>query len=147
MLRRAKFADLDRLLEIEEQSAPKSAYDLLELEALLYRYADTFLVTEGCEVEGYIVFSHEGHIVSMAVAPEYRRRGVGSRLLEEVEHRCAGRILHLEVRASNSIAIRFYEQCGFEAVGRRKAYYHDGEDAFIMLKAPAGERKKGNQAW
>lgn len=87
---------------------------------------------------GYAVLStvlDEGNLDNIAVAPEYRRRGVADALLGALtgfgrEHLAA---LMLEVRASNAPAIALYEKHGFAAVGRRKNYYNaPKEDAILM---------------
>ena len=77
-------------------------------------------------------------MMNIAVAPAYRRQGVGEklildliRLLQEEKVTC----LTLEVRASNEPAIGLYEKLGFVQVGRRPNYYHNPrEDALILRK-------------
>ena len=77
-------------------------------------------------------------MMNLAVAPEYRRRGVAAALVDDlVDHlRQKGIVvLLLEVRASNAPAIALYERHGFEQVGRRPRYYRNPrEDALIMRK-------------
>ncbi|MCK4412147.1 MAG: ribosomal protein S18-alanine N-acetyltransferase [Candidatus Eisenbacteria sp.] len=75
-------------------------------------------------------------IANLAVAPAYRRRGLGRRFLEailaEAERRGA-REIHLEVRDSNAAALALYRRIGFRIVGRRRHYYGEGgEDALLM---------------
>ena len=77
-------------------------------------------------------------IINMAVAPDYRRMGVGKELVTELicqlkqnEVSC----LTLEVRLSNTSAIALYTRLGFVEVGRRPGYYHNPrEDALILRK-------------
>ncbi len=80
----------------------------------------------------------EGHITNIAVHPEYRGNGIGSRLLESLIKKAAGTgiaRMTLEVRKSNLAAQGLYRKYGFETGGFRKAYYADnGEDAIIMWK-------------
>lgn len=80
----------------------------------------------------------EGHITNIAVHPEFRRCGVGSRIMDKLLEMCDDsgiRSLTLEVRKSNLAAQRLYEKYGFKAEGVRKGYYSDtGEDALIMWK-------------
>lgn len=82
----------------------------------------------------------EAHIISLAVHPEHRRRGVARFILEALldeAHRCGSAWATLEVRESNSPARRLYETCGFQLLGLRKRYYEDtGEDALIYWKKP-----------
>ena len=88
MIRSFTFSDLDRILQIELQSFPKSPYDWATFINLHYLYPETFLVyvrptldrKEG-HILGYIVFTKEGHIISIAVHPQHRRRGIGKELL------------------------------------------------------------------
>jgi ribosomal protein S18 acetylase RimI-like enzyme len=82
------------------------------------------------------------YIVSIAVAPAFRSRGVGAALLDHVEHTYRGRSRHLFLCVSsfNPRARRFYERHGFEAVGTLKAFLIDEADEILMHKrlAPAG---------
>ena len=133
--------DFEEILDIEAQASPKSQYDLRELKFLHRRYPRTFLVAAGDQIDGYIVFSLDGHIASMAVRPERRRRGIGTRLLKEAITYCAGKSLRLEVRVSNLGAIDFYLNLGFEKRAKVRGYYHDGEDALIMELAASGNNQ------
>lgn len=80
----------------------------------------------------------EGHITNIAVHPEFRRCGAGSRIMDkllEICHREGIKSLTLEVRKSNTPAQRLYENYGFKTEGMRKGYYSDtGEDALIMWR-------------
>ena len=91
------------------------------------------------KVVGYIAFeaiADEGSIVELAVNPEYRRKGMGRKLVELMLTSCSGvRTICLEVRASNTPAKALYEAFDFEPVTIRKNYYDDPrEDAVIMIK-------------
>ena len=81
--------------------------------------------------------------MNVAVAPEFRRRGIAQALLEQLFDLTAGderRGYTLEVRVSNDDAIRLYERLGFVARGIRRGYYTDNrEDAMIMWKDPVEE--------
>jgi len=77
------------------------------------------------------------HILNIATLPEFRRFGLGRRLMliaEEHARQMAGETLTLEVRKGNDPAFRLYESLGYEAVGIRSGYYADGTDAIIMSK-------------
>lgn len=81
-------------------------------------------------------FLDEAHIATLAVHPEYRRRGIARKLmctaLRAAYDEGAERSL-LEVRAGNQAALKMYKDMGYEIVGRRRHYYHDnGEDALLM---------------
>lgn len=148
MIRRFSYADLDRILEIERQAFPKSAYDWGTFVSLHWLYPDTFLVyaridsdQKETEILGYIVFSRDGHIISIAVDPLWRRKGIGRALVESVFRDSRIRKLWAEVRPSNTGAQAFYLRLGFEVIGRAANYYGD-EDALIIQRRlpPQGER-------
>ena len=78
----------------------------------------------------------EGHILSIAVHPDYRGLGVGEKVLRENIKRLkelGAKKVVLEVRVSNTVAIRLYKKVGFEVSGLLKNYYWDGEDAYKMI--------------
>ncbi len=81
------------------------------------------------------------NITNIAVAPDYRRGGLGGeilRLLTEVSRENAMDSITLEVRVSNEAAIALYKKYGFEQCGLRKRYYKDNEDAVLMTKMICG---------
>jgi ribosomal-protein-alanine N-acetyltransferase len=82
----------------------------------------------------------EAHITTFAVLPEWRRHGIGGRLMLEMMRLARdlnARVVTLEVRLSNSPARSLYQQFGFRPVGVRPRYYSDnGEDALIMTSEP-----------
>ncbi len=82
----------------------------------------------------------EAHVTSFAVAPTYRRLGVGGRLmlaLMDLALDRGARVATLEVRLSNEAARLLYGRFGFRPVGVRPRYYSDnGEDALIMTTEP-----------
>src|SRR5512133_3587891 len=92
---------------------------------------------------GYLIISRyvdAWHVMNLAVAPGSRRRRIASSLLERLFEVTTGedrRGYTLEVRVSNDVAIRLYEQAGFKARGVRRGYYTDNrEDALIMWRDP-----------
>lgn len=91
-------------------------------------------------VIGYVGFrlqnqDTEAHISTLAVHPNWRRKGLGELLLMlALEQALSLRVdvVSLEVRASNQVAQRLYRKYGFHFKGVMKAYYLDGEDAWMM---------------
>lgn len=83
------------------------------------------------------VAADEAEILTLAVAPDARRKGVGSALLAEV---MAGAVVRgagamfLEVSDRNAAARALYGAAGFLSVGRRKRYYGDGADALVLRR-------------
>ena len=102
------------------------------------------VMTADRQVIGYGVMSFgagEAHILNLCVAGEYRCRGVGTRMLGSLIDRAAAAGMseaYLEVRPSNTAAIRLYLSLGFEQVGMRRGYYQavsGREDAAVLKLA------------
>ena len=99
------------------------------------------VAVDGDRVAGYVGSQSvlgESDMMNLAVAPEYRRRGLGEQLVNAlVKWLCesGNRCLTLEVRVSNESAIALYSKNGFVQVGRRPNYYRNPkEDALILRK-------------
>lgn len=89
----------------------------------------------------YRLIGEEAEILSVAVMPDYRRRGIGRQLLEEAlrhVYREGARDIHLEVEESNLPAIALYREVEFRESGRRSGYYTQGREkpgsALVMLR-------------
>jgi [ribosomal protein S18]-alanine N-acetyltransferase len=148
-IRRLSLHDLEAIERIERSTYPTPwsrsmfAGELAKPSSLSLGAYDT---DEGDRLIAYLVVSRyvdAWHIMNLAVDPLHRRRGVASRLLDELFERTAGdarRGYTLEVRISNESAIALYERFGFEPSGVRRGYYTDNrEDALIMWKDPVGK--------
>lgn len=105
------------------------------------RYADYIVAEVEGRVVGYAgmwVILDEAHVTNIAVHPDFRRRGIGARLLATLCARAKRRHcerITLEVRVSNLTAQRLYRRFGFTEQGIRYGYYSDTqEDALIMTK-------------
>jgi ribosomal protein S18 acetylase RimI-like enzyme len=179
MIRPFSFSDLDSILQIENQSFPKSPYDWTTFLNLHYLYPETFLVyvnpstprpeASGSirvdperrfpprperrglgavervntsqdrkkeEILGYIIFTQDGHIISIAVHPKDRRKGIGAQLLQRVMKTPHLKKVWAEVRRSNQGAQAFYAKLGFQITGLIPNYYGN-EDALIVQWTPA----------
>ncbi len=133
---------IDDIMEVEKLSfkIPWSRESFFD-ELTKNEFAIYFSAAVEDRVVGYAgmwkVFD-EGHITNIAVHPQYRGNGIGSRLLENLIEKAknTGIIrMTLEVRKGNLAARGLYKKYGFDAGGLRKAYYADnGEDAIIMWK-------------
>lgn len=91
------------------------------------------------EIVGYIVLRKildEAELLSIAVKPELRRKGIATELIKNVldELKDSVETCFLEVRVSNKEAISFYEKIGFKKVGLRKKYYLLPEEDAIIMK-------------
>jgi ribosomal-protein-alanine N-acetyltransferase len=136
-------SDLERVLAIETQSFACPWGRISFEDELNGPGAGSFVVREPTSetVAAYIFFRHiadEVHIYRIAVAPEWRRRGMGARLVEaclQTAGRAGARMALLEVRPSNTEAVALYRKFGFRAIASRPDYYSDRrEDALILQK-------------
>ena len=140
IIRPFSFSDLDSVLQIESQSFPKSPYDWTTFLNLHYLYPETFLVCVNAnhdrdeEIFGYIVFSRDGHIISIAVHLQHRRKGIATRLLQRAMKTPHLTKVWAEVRRSNHGAQAFYSKMGFQITGFIPNYYGN-EDALIIQRA------------
>jgi ribosomal-protein-alanine N-acetyltransferase len=88
----------------------------------------------------------KGHVVSVAVMPDFRRRGIGRELVVSAMKALelhGGEECFLEVRTANDEAVKLYKEMGFDTVRTVSHYYHDGADAFLLsvrlpYAAPSG---------
>ena len=148
-IRRAEPSDLIPIMEINLKTLPEHYSDYF-YESLLAEIPEAFIVAEiaGKHI-GYIMckteygfsnfkklgFVKKGHVVSIAVLEEYRKKGIGQALVEESVNgiklkKCDE--FYLEVRCSNNDAVRLYEKLGFTIRQKINTYYRDGEDAYLM---------------
>lgn len=86
---------------------------------------------------GMLITVDEGQITNIAVHPDHRRKGLGAAILRTLLRHAKDAKLEsvsLEVRVSNTAAIKLYEQVGFVEMGRRKGFYQKPtEDALVMV--------------
>jgi ribosomal-protein-alanine N-acetyltransferase len=144
-LRRLEARDLEVVEAIERDSYP-TPWSRSMFDAELRKPSSLALgaFTEEDVLVGYAFVSRyvdAWHVMNVAVIDEFRRRGIASALLErlfDVTATDPRRGYTLEVRISNTGAIKLYEQLGFEARGVRRGYYTDNrEDALIMWREPS----------
>ncbi len=148
-IRGMEACDVERVAEIERGAfstpwKPSTFRGLVDSAGATLRVAE--VAPHG--VVGYSVLwcaLDQGELANIAVAEERRGVGLGAKLLEDAIEgaRSAGvRILYLEVRQSNSLALSMYSRRGFIQVGLRKSYYdRPQEDALVLMKrlSPIGE--------
>jgi len=142
-LRDVHWTDIEQLAQLERELFAVDAWSQqtwwAELAGRPRR--DYVAEVEGAEVLGYAGLDHGGDVadvMTIAVAPSARGRGLGRRLLDELETRArAGRAasVMLEVRADNAAAIGLYDRAGYTVVSTRRRYYQPGDiDALVMRK-------------
>jgi ribosomal-protein-alanine N-acetyltransferase len=149
MIRRCEERDLNSVVDINMATLPEHYSDYF-FESLLRELPEAFIVAEvGDIVIGYIMckiefgfsnfrklgFVKKGHVVSVAVLEQHRGKGIGKALMLEGINGVLSRKsdeIYLEVRVSNTQAVRMYQRLGFLIKSRLRSYYRDGEDAYLM---------------
>ncbi len=143
-IRRAEHEDIEDIVKIEQDTF-HDPWDKTGFFDALYYYPSTFFVikTQG-KIAGFICAGIEntgeeiyGHIMNVATLPEYRKQGIGGKLIQRIEYEClliGATAVQLEVRVSNNNAQRFYRKMGYSHVFIIGGYYTNGEDAIVMMK-------------
>jgi ribosomal-protein-alanine N-acetyltransferase len=142
-IRRLAYSDLPDVIAIERRAFP-SPWSLAMFVLELSKPTSICTgATSSDELAGYLICSRYHtvwHLMNLAVDLDYRRLGVASRLIEHLFQEAGERERYtLEVRVSNTEAIKMYESYGFRSAGVRRNYYHDNhEDALIMWRTHGG---------
>jgi len=133
--------DLEAILCVERASFGADAYDRKLFAEYSHTSGGLFLVAESRgRVRGYSLASVRGRhaeLVSIAVDPPARGKGMASALLESTLRRLRRRQVarfSLMVRVSNAVARKFYEKYGFSKDRVVRGYYEDGADGCLMRK-------------
>ncbi len=150
-LRKFKPDDLQSVMQINRETLPENYSDYFFMD-LCERFPEAFIVAEeDGKIVGYIMCRIEvglsnfglgglirkGHVVSIAVLPKFRRKGVAQGLLNTAMQGMAtykAKQCYLEVRVTNDPGVSLYKKLGFEVSRTVHGYYSDGEDAYVMTK-------------
>ena len=137
---RLAFADLDRAAEIENlcfgaQAWSKNSLELLTKEGIgmgMVCRRDGKVVAYG----GMLCVVDEGQITNIATHPDYRRQGYGAAVVEAIKKHAKNNrldVITLEVRESNTAAIRLYTEHGFKVDGKRKDFYTKPTENAVLM--------------
>ena len=134
-----------QLYNIEKECFGKEAWTVNNLIAEFHNDYSYFLgeVVDDTIV-GYAcvrVMYEEAQVCNIAVLPEYRRQGIGTRLLQSIAELATANSCErceLEVNTANTATVKLYEKCGYEIVGTRRNYYrrtkrYPTRDAYTMV--------------
>lgn len=149
-LRQFNANDVESVIEINRTCLPENYASFFFMDT--YRSCPTaFIVAEVSDrVVGYIMcriehgfsdirrlrFIRKGHIISVAVLPDYRRTGVASELVKgalEALRQMNADECYLEVRTTNEVAHKLYKKLGFSLARSVPHYYADGAEALVMV--------------
>jgi ribosomal-protein-alanine N-acetyltransferase len=143
--------DLQSVMHINRFCLPENYMDFFFMD-LHQRFPETFIVAEeDGKIVGYIMCRIEvglasfglgglirkGHVVSIAVLPQGRRKGIAQALMTKAMKGMSyykAKLCYLEVRVTNDPGVTLYKKIGFEVNRKLKGYYSDGEDAYVMTK-------------
>ncbi|MCL2236258.1 MAG: ribosomal protein S18-alanine N-acetyltransferase [Defluviitaleaceae bacterium] len=133
---------IEQIYRIENLCFPKDPWSISTFELELgVSYATYIVATENGAVLGYAGMHHVldvAEIVNIGVDPDFRGQKNGSKLIYELETRALKlgvTTINLDVRASNTAAIKLYKNHGFTPIAARKNYYRKPvEDAIVMQK-------------
>jgi [ribosomal protein S18]-alanine N-acetyltransferase len=139
----ANFKQLDKLYTIEEQCFNEEAFSRQQIAYLLTDYNTIALAAKNnADIAGFIIAQIEvedntefGHIVTLNISPNFRKKGVATKLLQEIQSLLKKRGINecrLEVREDNHAAIKLYQKLGYQTVGKLERYY--GKKHGLYLK-------------
>lgn len=143
--------DLPAVLAIEETSFLSPWTRSSFLHELSGPHSQLTVAERHGEIVGYLCCWHvadEVQILDIAVHPDFRRQGIGERLLRHAfvsGQRKGAQSANLEVRRGNLPAIALYKKFGFREAAIRQRYYTNGEDALIMVCDFLSKKSKENQ--
>ncbi len=139
-IRNAIDADIEILVELQKTAPSASQWSDRQYQTAIAQGGTVVVIEDDLSVRGFLVareVAREWEIENVIVAPDARRQGLGTRLLDEFfsRVRSADAVkVFLEVRESNMPARRLYELFGFAEDGRRKSYYRSpDEDAICYV--------------
>jgi len=150
-IRKFREGDLQSVMQINRETLPENYTDYFFLD-LFERFPETFIVAElEGKIVGYIMCRVEvglnnfglgglirkGHVVSIAVLPQARRKGVAQAIINTAVDGMRfykAKQCYLEVRVTNDAGVKLYMKLGFEVSRTVHGYYSDGEDAYVMSK-------------
>ena len=148
VIRQAELGDINDIIKINRLCLPENySFDFFYKILTEFGFASAVGLIDG-KVVGYLLSRLErpfstflglnpskGHVISIAVLPKFRRKGLGIKIMKYgmqklFEHKVD--TIYLEVRVSNVAAVEMYKKLGYYIKREFKHYYRDGESAFVM---------------
>jgi len=139
-IRKAEQSDLSRIVEIEGLCFPEETAFPPGMFAYLIRYATTLVAIEDSLVAGFIIgfaSGGTGFIYTLDVHPDYRKKGIGSMLIFDLEKMLqaeGAKRIRLEAASNNPAALALYRKAGYSEREMLRNYYGRGLHAVRMWK-------------
>ncbi|MDA1329523.1 MAG: GNAT family N-acetyltransferase [Chloroflexi bacterium] len=136
----ASLWDLNQLRVLERICFSQDAWPLIEMMGVLtFPSVERWKAVDGETLAGFVAADirrtqNLAWIATIAVHPDYRRRGLGDQLMGKVESLVGVGRMRLSARAGNREAIALYQRRGYEQIDVWPAYYRGAEDAVVMEK-------------
>ena len=139
-IRKAVLSDLNAALELDREAFGVDAWSILDYAGVFsFRSVKKFTALVDDKFAGFAASEFDRQqdaicLMTLAVRPEYRKRGIGTALLKHCEEAFAIKKYYLNVDCTNESAIRLYLRMGYQQTGILPSYYLNGHDALIMEK-------------
>jgi ribosomal protein S18 acetylase RimI-like enzyme len=143
IIEKAETKDLDTLHKIERECFPENAFPKSFIKLLISQHNSIFLKAKICdETVGFIAGLLQGpygigRIYTLDVKPEFRKRGIASKLIQTLESEFKKRgasLSTLEVGVNNTAALNLYQKFGYKTKRVLKDYYGKNRNGFEMTK-------------
>ena len=139
-------SDAPAIMKIENASFSDAWSEEAVYSALAGEFYHLYIAELAGECCAYAIVravSGEAELLRFAVSKEYRGMGLGNRLAEllvEAETNAETQSIFLEVRESNTPAIRTYRHAGFEETGKRRGFYQDPAEDAVLMRAETAKQ-------
>lgn len=139
----ASIKHLDKLYEIERECFKGEAFTKQQIaQLLLDQNCISLIAKHESEIIGFIIGmiyaendTTMGHVLTIDVSPKYHRKGVGTKLLQELEKIFRdknAKVVRLEVREDNTAALNLYSKLGYKKIGKLRQYYGDAHGLLLV---------------
>lgn len=145
-IRKAMIGDLGPAEQLDRETFGVDAWTILDYAGVFsFRSVRKFTALVDGKFAGFAAAEYDRErkavcMMTLAVRPEYRKRGIGAALLQQCEDAFPAESYYLTVDIDNQNAIRLYERAGYRQTGIQKNYYLNGHDALVMEKQRSGMR-------
>ena len=140
-IRKAEIRDLGPALALDREAFGPDAWTVMDYAAVFSENnVKKFTAVSAGKFAGFGASEWDRKqnavcLLTLAVLPEFRNRGIGSALLQAMENAFGRSDVYLYVDTENDAAIRLYRRAGYEQAGTIPSYYMNGHDALIMEKS------------